>query len=542
MAEARPTIPRDVLVLARDISDSVQVGDLKTVAAAFALDPATGLILGSGMAADARGAVRDLLKSVSAAPNAPETPRLLCPLELLGTVGACLPASWRKAEIAAVQPGAEMDDLFDSLVGHLSGRTQPIDLPSAAEWSMLFRQARAFVEAAPWRRLSDDVHLQMDLRLGGTVVHRTGIILGNGGVTYGFALYPGNAEPPGHAARFDPMAPPPGTLVMTLDPASKLPGYLVAKARRYQWPDSLPLLPAFFVWTGRDAADLTSEEVGLLTMALAAALAGADEHHEPTTTGDMILSGGRSGHYGVAVNAPGPDVESRERVGLTIDRALQDFLDDYRSRLSTRTARMYESVIELLRACLNSYGYQYLSEAEHDAFQAAYRAGDEQAFCHLFGAEKIAESVGEFLGYFMIRKVAASGELLRASGTVLGKLAAWLSDRGELSPDVAHEAQRRARAAARDLPRAARLAEILFDAVELAPRVSVDRLDDADYIEDELTISRVEPGRVWFEDDIGPVKVPKAASDLARAGWTVSVALGRVRGQWRVVEIGGVYP
>jgi hypothetical protein len=76
--------------------------------------------------------------------------------------------------------------------------------------------------------------------------------------------------------------------------------------------------------------------------------------------------------------------------------------------------------------------YQYLSEAEHEAFQAGYETGDEQAFCHLFGAEKIVESVVEFLGYFMIRKVAASSELLRASGAVVGKLVAWFAEHGEL--------------------------------------------------------------------------------------------------------------
>jgi hypothetical protein len=541
VAKARPTSPRDLLVISRDISDAVQVGGLKTVAAAFALDPATGLILGSGMAADVAGAVRDLLKNVSAA-NGPQPLRLLCPPELLGMLEGGLPAAWRHAEIVAVQPGVEVEDLFDSLVGHLSGRAQPNDLPSPTDWSTLFRQAQAFVEAAPWRHVGDDVRLQMDLRLGGTTVHRVGIILGNGGVTYGFALYPGDAEPPGRAARFDPMAPPPGTLVMTLDPASELPEYLVTKARRYLWPDSLVLLPVFFAWTGDEAADLSSDQVALLAMALAAALAGTDTHRTVPTLGVMILSGGRSGHYQVAVSAPAHVVDTGGHDGLTIDRALQEFLADCHSRLSPRTVRTYESVIDLLRTCLNSYGYQYLSEAEHEAFQAAYGAGDEQAFCHLFGAEKIVESVGEFLGYFMIRKVAASGELLRASGTVIGRLAAWLVEHGVLSPEAAHEAQQRARAAVHDLPRAARLAEILFDAVESAPRVNVDRLEDADYIEDELTISRVEPERVWFEDDIGPVKVPKAASDLAHAGWTVSLALGRVRGQWRIVQVGGVYP
>jgi hypothetical protein len=531
-----------VLVMARDISDSVQVGGLKTVAAAFAIAPETGLMLGTGVAADTASAVRDLLKSVSAAANAPQLPRLLCPPELLGLLERELPASWRKAEIAAVQPGVEVEDLFDSLVGHLAGRAQPNDLPLPADWSTLYRQAQAYVEEAPWQLLADDVRLQMDLRLGGTAVHRVGVILGNGGVTYGFALYPGDAEPGVRAARFDPMAPPPGTLVMTLDPASELPGYLAARARRYQWPDSLALLPVFFAWTGEGAADLGSDEVALLAIALAAAVAGADQDGTAPAAGDMILSGGRSGHYQVMVSAPAHVVDTGEHDGLTIDRALHEFLDDCRSRLSARTVRTYESVIDLLRACLNSYGYQYLSEAEPEVFQAAYEAGDEQAFCHLFGAEKIVDSMGEFLGYFMIRKVLASGELLRASGTVMGKLVAWLEEQGEVSTEVAHEVQQQARVAARDLPRAARLAEILFDAVESAPRVDVDRLEDANYIEDELTISRVEPERLWFEDDIGPVKVPKAASNLAHVGWTVSLGLGRIRGQWRVVQVGGVYP
>src|SRR5438034_11837106 len=102
--------------MARDISDSVQVGGLNTVAAAFALDPATGLILGSGIAADRASAVRDLLKNISAAANGPQSPRLLCPPELLGMVDGGLPAAWRNAEIAAVQPGVDVEDLFDSLV------------------------------------------------------------------------------------------------------------------------------------------------------------------------------------------------------------------------------------------------------------------------------------------------------------------------------------------------------------------------------------------------------------------------------------------
>jgi len=106
---------------------------------------------------------------------------------------------------------------------------------------MLFRQAQAFAEAEPWRRLSDDVHLHMDLRVSGASTEGVGIVLGNARITYGFALYPGDAIPAAAAARVGKTAPPPGTLPLALDPQAALPGYLVAKARRYQWPEALPL-------------------------------------------------------------------------------------------------------------------------------------------------------------------------------------------------------------------------------------------------------------------------------------------------------------
>ena len=55
-------------------------------------------------------------------------------------------------------------------------------------------------------------------------------------------------------------------------------------------------------------------------------------------------------------------------------------------------------------------------------------------------------------------------------------------------------------------------------------------------------VERVAPGRIWFVDDVGPIKVPEAASALARPGWTINLMLGK-RGQpWDVLEVGNVYP
>ncbi|MHB2029743.1 MAG: hypothetical protein ACYCPT_13145, partial [Acidimicrobiales bacterium] len=69
----------------------------------------------------------------------------------------------------------------------------------------------------------------------------------------------------------------------------------------------------------------------------------------------------------------------------TIDQALDAFMKDQRRRLSQRTMRNYEDVVSLLRDSLNGYAYEALDQADAHRFDQAYQAGDEEAFCHLFG-------------------------------------------------------------------------------------------------------------------------------------------------------------
>ncbi|HEY1618128.1 MAG TPA: hypothetical protein VGG25_10945, partial [Streptosporangiaceae bacterium] len=88
---------------------------------------------------------------------------------------------------------------------------------------------------------------------------------------------------------------------------------------------------------------------------------------------------------------------------VTIDQVLEAFLTDQRCRLSTRTMRNYDDVVDLLRHCLNGYGPHALGQSDHQRWEQAYQAGDEDAFCRLFGPEWILENLSEFLGYFMVR-------------------------------------------------------------------------------------------------------------------------------------------
>jgi hypothetical protein len=226
----------------------------------------------------------------------------------------------------------------------------------------------------------------------------------------------------------------------------------------------------------------------------------------------------------------------------SIEDLLAQFLVHERARLSPRTFRNYEYVVELLSHSLNGYGYQSLHGTDLRRFHQTYDAGDEEAFCHLFGAEQLVENLGEFLGYFMVRKVAAGEELLRAAGTVTKKLARWLHEGGYIDDADYEEATERGADAARDLPRAERLGHALYELARRAPDLVPDAVADKDWIEDHLQIARVEPGALWFDRGIGPVLVPASVSSLAQVGWSVTITLARLRGTWHVVEVGNVYP
>jgi len=228
----------------------------------------------------------------------------------------------------------------------------------------------------------------------------------------------------------------------------------------------------------------------------------------------------------------------------TIDDVFEEFLAGQQARLKPRTYRHYEEVISLLRTSLNMYGYTSLAGDERRRFEQAFGDGstDEEmgAFCRTFGPEKITEHYGEFLFYFMIRKVMASQELLRQAGTVTKKLARWLGDHGYVDPRIAADAAATATDAGRLLPRADRLGEILYQAMRASPPLR-DELADQDYYEDMAPITRIEPGKLWF-DDVGPVAVPAEATDLAEVGWEVNIVLGRGRWGWQILELGNVYP
>lgn len=234
----------------------------------------------------------------------------------------------------------------------------------------------------------------------------------------------------------------------------------------------------------------------------------------------------------------------------TIEEVLDEFLAEQRNRLKPRTMAKYEDIVGLLKSCLDNYAYQGLSEAESALFDRHYEAEGEEhrEFCQVFGPEKIPENLSYFLGFFMIRKVWAGKGLKAAAGTVTRKLSEWLAGKDYITEEDSLEGAEEGAAAARDLPRAEEAAQILYEA---GGRLVLDpeELADEDYVDfDHHTIKKVEPGKLWLEvyeggsRTIGPLEVPKKATDLIKKGWEMSCALGRMRGKWRIVEMGNIYP
>lgn len=202
---------------------------------------------------------------------------------------------------------------------------------------------------------------------------------------------------------------------------------------------------------------------------------------------------------------------------LTVEEALGEFLAEQRALLAPQTFRRYEDVIWLLRECLERYGHSSLDAHERRRWEQAFEAGEEGAFCRLFGPEMIPEHLDGFLDWFMVRKVMAGQELLRASGMVTGKLVRWLSKRGYIDAGSAEAA------------------------ADHASEINLDAIAEENCLQDHLAISDVEPGRIWFEGGVGPIAVPHQASDLARPGWSAFVTAARTAGSWQLLEIGFVY-
>jgi hypothetical protein len=218
----------------------------------------------------------------------------------------------------------------------------------------------------------------------------------------------------------------------------------------------------------------------------------------------------------------------------TISQVFEEFLADQKAKSSHRTFLKYQNIIELYKCYLESYWPGH--DGEYDRVT---KTGS--TYCDTFGPEDVTTGYGEFLGYFMPRKVACGKDTMQAAGTVTKKLAKWLAEKGYVT-DTEY-AQERAGEAARDLPAARKVLDLLEDYLEWN---GPDRRGNE--IEDHFWIERIEPGKLWLQpltahpSVIGPVPVPKQVTDLCRPMWDIGGVVTKVGKGWWLVEVWSVSP
>ncbi len=235
---------------------------------------------------------------------------------------------------------------------------------------------------------------------------------------------------------------------------------------------------------------------------------------------------------------------AKREIGLAarpIQAVLEEFLADQAKRLKPATLRRYESVIELFEHSMDDYGPSGLDEAETALWKRFFDAkgSDHKEFCEVFGPKKIPQNVGEFLGWFMPRKVMCGQDLLRAAGTVTKKLSKWLADKGYVDGDTADRMKDRGARAARDLPAAEAMAQTLDDYAGATTGAFTEQ------VEGQFHVRAVGTSSLALADLFGNVEatvpVPARAAKACKPGWTISGCLGRTRRGWRLVEVWNVY-
>ena len=227
----------------------------------------------------------------------------------------------------------------------------------------------------------------------------------------------------------------------------------------------------------------------------------------------------------------------------TIKHVFEEFLEEQQVRLKPRTYGGYEDAIYLFEQCLNSYAYQYLDDKDSKLFDKLYNEKNKE-FCELFGPDKIGSSeIGEFLDYFMIRKVMGSEELMKTVGRVMRKFVKWMNEKGYMNEGEYDNSAEIVDELKDELPKVVELSSLIYEYIEDNPPE-----DFSESVDGYFRVIKIEPRKLWLEDYIacggtlGPVSVSTEISSMCKEGWVIYLELGKTSKGWQMLVSGTVYP
>lgn len=109
---------------------------------------------------------------------------------------------------------------------------------------------------------------------------------------------------------------------------------------------------------------------------------------------------------------------------MFIKEVFEQFLSEHKATLAPKTYRDYASVIELFEHQLDGYAWNNIDNGQK-AYDQAKKKG--KSFIDLYDHTHIEENIGEFLDYFVPRKVMAGDAfILKTCPRVIRKLLRWM--------------------------------------------------------------------------------------------------------------------
>ncbi len=230
----------------------------------------------------------------------------------------------------------------------------------------------------------------------------------------------------------------------------------------------------------------------------------------------------------------------------TLAEALHRFLDET-GRGNPRSSASPTAVIRLFQEYLNGWAHEDLNPCERQRFEREY--AENRRFCDIFDASRMQpHHLNAMVSHFAVRNGPGTKGFLQAVGPVMEKLANWLVQESFWA-EKDHRWYRElvGEKPGRELAGCEDFARLLWQHVECHHVAAPDDLADRDYLDDQFTIRKVEPGKLHLEallegEDEIVLSLPKSVTAKARKGWSVTLELARVRGKWRILGVGNVYP
>jgi len=118
----------------------------------------------------------------------------------------------------------------------------------------------------------------------------------------------------------------------------------------------------------------------------------------------------------------------------TIEKALEEFLNEQERCLKTKTFEEYEDVIDLFEYYLHGFAYVNLNREDNKYYDDLYYKG--KGYCEIFGTEHIrATEMRDFFGDFITRKGPETKTFMVTAGKVMQKLIKWMHEKGYMADE-----------------------------------------------------------------------------------------------------------